>query len=150
MRRENSVDWVLKSKIKTSLLLLALRQKYLGIKDFGIVDYHRSLKNLFGFEINYWNCRLNLERLHEKGLLKKDLAEAIVRNDIINSESNIRIERTTKVYKRLYLPNYRNRDLRRILFRLNYLSKRLLKRNLVEVLISSVLLTRFCYYLRFR
>ncbi|MEM0049409.1 MAG: hypothetical protein QXW39_02590 [Candidatus Bathyarchaeia archaeon] len=95
---------VLNHRVDKLLILLALRAKLRGLEP-SISDYHKELNRIFNYELCYNALKKRLGRLEEQGFLKSELVKGFARNDLVDSKGEVRLRRSTKVFKKVYTVN---------------------------------------------
>lgn len=103
------------------LILLALRAKLRGL-ELSISDYQRELSKIFSQELCYNAVRKRLSKLEEQGFLKSDLIKGFVKNDLVNSKGEVKLERQTRVFKKVYAINDESKAMRKFVKMLKSLS----------------------------
>lgn len=121
------------------LILVALRAKLKGLEP-SISDYHRELNKIFGQGLCYNAVRKRLSKLEGQGLLKSELIKGLARNDLMDSKGEIKLRRSTKVFKKVYTLNNESNALRKFIRSLKSLCKELFKKNLSQVFCNDELI----------
>jgi hypothetical protein len=128
------------------LLLIALQNKVKNL-ELGIADYHRRLI-AWDTPLSYLGCRAALEKLSRDGILNKKLSQVWVRNALVDSDGKVKIERSTKVYKRIYQLNPESQEGKRMISWLDNLSKKLFGKDIFQILSGKKPLERLVLYLK--
>ncbi len=146
--RGNGMGDVLSSETRTLLVLLASRCKFKDVKGDGIADYHRGLRWLFDHRISCGQSREQLERPANHGVFGKALVWAAVKNDIVDSRGQAKVDRTTRVYKRTCPPNPKNKVFKEMVERLCRISKEALGKDLAQAFSNDREIGRLSIHLR--
>ncbi|MEM1643466.1 MAG: hypothetical protein QXO91_00685 [Desulfurococcaceae archaeon] len=109
------------------LILLALRAKFKGLEP-SISDYHRELSKIFNQDLCYNAVRKRLCKLEGQGFLKSDLVKGFAKNDLVDSKGEVKLKRSTRVFKKVYAVNDKNKLLRKFVETLKTFLKNCSKR----------------------
>ncbi|MEM2914617.1 MAG: hypothetical protein QXH91_04370 [Candidatus Bathyarchaeia archaeon] len=103
------------------MILLASRAKFRGLEP-SISGYHKDLKRIFSQDLCYNTVRKRLSKLEGQGLLKSELVKGFAKNDLVNSKGEVKLERQTRVFKKVYAINDESKAMRKFVKMLKSLS----------------------------
>ena len=107
----------------------------------GIADVCRLMAEVLGFRRRYRTVARRLRRLEERGILRSDLVEGYADNSLVDAKGAVKVHRLSRVYRRVYTPNERSEEFRRLIGFLKAVCKEHLGVELEEALADSFLLT---------